>query len=85
MESQYNAQFGKRLTEKCLNTKIFGYSKYQATSIASSETHTRRQVTQQGCLPSFLGDGDKGIEIVYSEDPFHLYSLRPQSAGATPI
>jgi hypothetical protein len=28
------------------------------------ETHTRRQATQHGCLSSFLGDGDKGIEIV---------------------
>ncbi len=23
--------------------------------------------TQHGCLPSFLGDGDKGIEKVYGE------------------
>ncbi len=28
------------------------------------ETHTKRQATQQGCLPSLLGDGDKGIERV---------------------
>jgi hypothetical protein len=32
------------------------------------ETHTKRQVTQQGCLPNLLGDGDKGTEIVYSEE-----------------
>jgi hypothetical protein len=25
-------------------------------------------VTQHDCLPSALGDGDKGIEIVYGED-----------------
>ncbi len=25
----------------------------------------QRQATQQGCLPSLLGDGDEGIEIVY--------------------
>jgi hypothetical protein len=25
------------------------------------ETHTKRQATQHGCLPSLLGDGDKGI------------------------
>jgi hypothetical protein len=31
------------------------------------ETHTNRQATQHGCLPSLLGDGDKGIEIVYFE------------------
>ncbi len=30
-----------------------------------SETHTQRQAIQHGCLPSLLGDGDKGIEIVY--------------------
>jgi len=30
------------------------------------ETHTKRQATQHGCL-SKLGDGDKGIEIVYDE------------------
>jgi hypothetical protein len=28
------------------------------------ETHTKRKATQQGCLPSFLGAGDKEIEIV---------------------
>ncbi len=32
-----------------------------------SETHTKRQATQQGCLPRLKGDGDKGIEIVYGE------------------
>jgi hypothetical protein len=31
------------------------------------ETHTKRQAAQHGCLPSLLGDGDKGIEIVYGE------------------
>ncbi len=29
------------------------------------ETHTKRQAAQHGCLSSLLGDGDKGIEIVY--------------------
>ncbi len=29
------------------------------------ETHTKRQAAQHGCLFSLLGDGDKGIEIVY--------------------
>ncbi len=32
------------------------------------ETYTKRQATQHGCLPSLLGDGDKGIEIVYDEE-----------------
>jgi hypothetical protein len=29
---------------------------------STSETQTKRQATQHGCLPSLLGDGDKGIE-----------------------
>ncbi len=32
------------------------------------ETHTKRQATHHDCLPSLLGDGDKGIEIVYGEE-----------------
>jgi hypothetical protein len=31
------------------------------------ETHTKRQATQHGCLPSLLADGEEGIEIVYCE------------------
>ncbi len=31
-----------------------------------AETHSKRQATQPGCLPSLLGNGDKGIEIVYA-------------------
>jgi hypothetical protein len=30
--------------------------------------HARRQATQHGCLPSLLGDGVKGFEIVYREE-----------------
>ncbi len=37
------------------------------------ETHTKRQAIQHGCLPSLLGDGDKGIEKVYSEEKIILY------------
>jgi hypothetical protein len=33
-----------------------------------TETHIKRKATQQGCLPSLLGDGVKGIEIVYGEE-----------------
>jgi hypothetical protein len=29
-----------------------------------TEIHTKRQASQHGCLPSFLGDGDKEIKIV---------------------
>ncbi len=32
-----------------------------------------RQATQHGCLPSLLGDGDKGIKIVYGEEKSILY------------
>jgi hypothetical protein len=32
------------------------------------KTHTKRQVIQPGCMPSLLGDGDKGINIVYGEE-----------------
>ena len=32
------------------------------------EKYTKRQATQQNCLPSLLVDGDKGIEIVYCEE-----------------
>ncbi len=32
------------------------------------ETHTKRQVSQHDCLPSLLGNVDKWIEIVYSEE-----------------
>ncbi len=32
------------------------------------ETHTMRQTTQHSCLPGILGNGDKGIEIVYGEE-----------------
>jgi hypothetical protein len=30
--------------------------------------HIKRQATQHGSLPSLLGVGDKGIEIVYGEE-----------------
>ena len=33
----------------------------------------RRQATQHGCLPSFLDNGDKSIEIVYGEETNILY------------
>jgi hypothetical protein len=39
----------------------------------AAETHTKRRATQHGCLPSLLGDGYKGIEIVYGEETNILY------------
>jgi hypothetical protein len=32
------------------------------------EKHTKIQTTQHDCRPSLLGDGSKGIEIVYGEE-----------------
>ncbi len=40
---------------------------------STPETQTKRQVTLHDCLPSLLGDGDKWIEIVYSEEKYILY------------
>jgi hypothetical protein len=37
------------------------------------ETHTKRQATQHGWLPSLLDDGDKGTEILYGEEKIILY------------
>jgi hypothetical protein len=41
--------------------------------LAGPETHTKIQATQFDCLPSLLGDEDKGIEIVYGEEKNSLY------------
>jgi hypothetical protein len=37
------------------------------------ETHTKRQATPQDCLPSLLGGGQKGIQIMYCEEKNILY------------
>ncbi len=36
--------------------------------LGSRQRHKKRQATQHGCLTSLLGDGDKGIEIMYGEE-----------------
>ncbi len=41
-----------------------------------TETHTLRQATQHVCLPSLLGDGDKGIEIAYAEEKNIFFRAR---------
>jgi hypothetical protein len=41
--------------------------------LVQPERHVKRQVTQHGSLPSLLGYGDKGIEIVYGEEKNILY------------
>jgi hypothetical protein len=45
-------------------------------------THTKRQATQRSCLPSLLGDGDKGIEIVYGEEK-KIFCTGPPRAAKT--
>jgi hypothetical protein len=51
------------------------------------ETHTKRQATQHDCLPSFLGDGDTGIEIVYGEEKkyFVLGGLAAKAERKSPV
>ncbi len=49
------------------------------------ETHTTRQATQHGCLPSFLGGGDKGIQRVYGEEKNILHQADRSSQGRTKI
>jgi hypothetical protein len=41
--------------------------------VHSPKTHSKRKATQHGCLPILLGEGDKGIEIVYGEEKNILY------------
>ncbi len=50
---------------------------------ARPETHTKRQATQQGCLPmgSLLGDGDKGT-AVYGEEKNSLHWADCRAAKA---
>jgi hypothetical protein len=43
------------------------------------ETHTKRHATQHDYLASLLSDGDKGIEIVYSEEK--KYFIVPNGAA----
>jgi hypothetical protein len=52
------------------------------TAGCEPKTHTKRQATQHGCLPSLLGDEDKGIEIVYSEVKNILYCADYRAAKA---
>ncbi len=46
------------------------------------DAHNKRQATQHGCLPSLLGDVDKGIEIVYGEEKNILYTGPTRAAKA---
>jgi hypothetical protein len=39
-----------------------GVTDRNAKCVPGIETHTKRQATQHGFLPSLLGDGDKGIK-----------------------
>jgi hypothetical protein len=40
----------------------------QPPSLLCRDAHTKRQATQHGCLPSLLGNGDRGIEIMFGEE-----------------
>ncbi len=42
-------------------------------------THTKRQATQHGCLPSLLGNGYKEIEIAHSEEK--IFCIGPTRAA----
>jgi hypothetical protein len=43
-------------------------SAHHPSSYSHKQRHTlKRQAFQHGCVPSLLGDGDKGMEIVYNE------------------
>ncbi len=57
---------------KCLKRKLCLCNVYIVQTISRAgwkpETHTKRQASQHGCLPSLLGDRDKGIEIVYGKE-----------------
>jgi hypothetical protein len=44
------------------------------------ETHTKRQATQHSCLPSLLGDGNTGTEIVYGERKKKIFYWAEQSS-----
>jgi hypothetical protein len=45
-----------------------GRGKNMQSLYVFKETHTKRQATQHDYLASLLSGGDKGIEIVYSEE-----------------
>jgi hypothetical protein len=45
----------------------------RSVELVKAELHNKRQATQHGCLPSLLGSGDKGTEIVYGEEKYILY------------
>jgi hypothetical protein len=49
------------------------------TGRTRTETLSKRQATQHGWLPSLLGDGDKGIKIVYVEENFFVLGRLEQS------
>jgi hypothetical protein len=50
--------------------------------VSTPETHTRRQATQHGCMPSLLGDGDKVMEKVYGEEKKYFVFALIRAAGA---
>ncbi len=54
--------------------------------ICSDQRHIlRERATQHCCLPSFLGDGEKGIEIVFVKETNILYQADNSSQARTKI
>jgi hypothetical protein len=80
------SKFSRYISYKCY---VLPYVSTQAAwemTVTHPETHTKRQATQHGCLTSLMGDGDKGIEILYSEEKVpNLYGTKPTRAAKTKI
>jgi hypothetical protein len=64
---------------------LFGVPSLLYWRIVNRDTQTKRQATQHDCLPSFLGDEDKGIEKVYYEEKNILYWADESNQGRTKI
>jgi hypothetical protein len=50
------------------------------SSVRQPETHIKRQAAQHGCLPSLLGDRDKGTEIMYGKQKQLYWAIGPTRA-----
>jgi hypothetical protein len=63
--------------EDSRDTIINFYKRIKDFQKAAPETHTERQVTQHGCLPS-----NNGIEIVYGEEKYSVLGRLHRAANA---
>ncbi len=66
-----------------LRTSTGRYRYLQYSEKACPKTHTKRQATRHGYLPSLLGDGDKGIEIVYGYGKEKIFCTGPTRSAKT--